>query len=117
MAKAHDVTRQTVRVMAENRRLWLLPRVAEAFGHLLAAEKGEIEVEVTSAAPLSPKQKEALETTFKKAFSSKVLLKEQVNAKILGGLQVKVGSEMIDASVEGSLDRLSRLQKAANLKG
>lgn len=115
--KAQDITLRTVALLAANRRLAILRDVVEAFRRLVSADKGEVTVEVTSAVPLSTQNRAALETAIKKLVGKQVALKEQVNQNILGGLKVKLGSELIDASVEGRLERLARAQKIANIKG
>ena len=112
-AQISTLTRNFVGVVAENRRAADLPQMVEAFLALLAQRRGEIAAEVTSAQPLDDRQKASLDEQLRRALGSKVTVDLKVDPKLLGGLVIKVGSRLIDGSLEGKLQRLERAMKGA----
>jgi F-type H+-transporting ATPase subunit delta len=94
------------RVMAANRRLFVLPGTIAAFKRLAAKQRGEIAAEVTSAEPLSDRQVADLRAALKASLGKDVTLNQRVDAALIGGLIVKVGSRMIDDSVKTKLNSL-----------
>lgn len=107
-AKASPLTLNFLGVLALNRRLAALPAAAAAFEAAVAAHKGEITAEVTAAEPLTPAQIEAVSAGLKQALGKTVRVRALHDAALMGGLVVRVGSKLIDASVRAKLDRLSR---------
>jgi len=106
-----DLTRRFVRAVAGNRRLFALRAVVEAFTQMLAEHRGELTAEVTSAKPLSPQQAEAVNAALRGAVGRKVSMDLKVDPKLLGGLRVKVGSRLVDASLASKLQRLQLAMK------
>jgi F-type H+-transporting ATPase subunit delta len=106
-----DITRRFVGVVARNRRLAALPEIIEAFHTILATRRGEITAEVTSARPLSQAQVSALAGAIPGAAGRKVRLVLKVDPKLLGGLRVKMGSRLVDASLASKLTRLQLAMK------
>jgi F-type H+-transporting ATPase subunit delta len=84
-----------------------------AYRALMAAQRGEIEAEVTSAEKLSAAQVARLKAELKAAAGHDVLLAEKVDPSILGGLIVKVGSRMVDSSLATKLNNLKVAMKGA----
>ncbi len=77
-----------------------------AYQSLLASRRGEATAEVVSARALTKKQLEAIAGQLKKAIGTKVAVSTRVDAGLLGGLVVKVGSRMFDSSLRTKLQRL-----------
>lgn len=102
------LTQNFLGVLAENRRLNALASVIAAAQDEIAAHRGEIVAEVTSAAPLTAKQEQELAEKLKKAVGSQVTLKPVVDPSIIGGLTLRIGSRLIDDSIRTKLDRLHR---------
>ncbi|CCG80602.1 ATP synthase subunit 5,mitochondrial [Taphrina deformans PYCC 5710] len=102
-----------LKVMAENNRLGLLSQVSEAFGTLIAAEKGEVEVTITSAQALDSKVLKQLENSIAKSkfagAGKKLKVQNKVDSEILGGLVVEVGDRTIDLSVANRITRLNKM--------
>lgn len=98
-------------VLAANRRLDQIPAVMRAFSTLASSHRGEITAEVTSAHPLDDKQIDALKAQLKKRVGSDVSVTTAVDSSILGGLVVKIGSQMIDSSIKTRLNTLSQAMK------
>ena len=108
---ASDITRKFVGLMAQKGRLALLPDAMKGFSALLAEERGEETAEVVSAKPLSDMQRDALAQNLKSSFGKDVKIDASVDPSLLGGLIVKIGSKMVDASLKSKLERLELAMK------
>ncbi|HAF41520.1 MAG TPA: F0F1 ATP synthase subunit delta [Sphingobium sp.] len=98
-------------VLAQNRRLGQLPAVIRAYETLLSNHKGEARAEVTSAHPLTKTQIGALAKSLKARVGREVAVEAKVDPAILGGLVVKIGSQMIDSSIRTRLNTLAQAMK------
>jgi F-type H+-transporting ATPase subunit delta len=105
------ITANFLGVLAQNRRLGQLGQVIRAFNLLAAAHRGETTAEVTSAHPLGDDQVAALKSNLKTRFGRDVAVDLSVDPAILGGLVVKVGSQMIDGSIRTKLNSLAQAMK------
>jgi F-type H+-transporting ATPase subunit delta len=105
------ITANFLGVLANNRRLGQLPQVIRAFNLLAARHRGETTAEVTSARPLSDDQVAALKNNLKGRLNRDVNVDLSVDPAILGGLVVKVGSQMIDGSIRTKLNNLASAMK------
>jgi F-type H+-transporting ATPase subunit delta len=106
-----DLARRFVRIVASNRRLFALRSIIAVFNRMLADRRGELTAEVTSARPLSPAQAEAVNAALRGAVGRKVSMDLKVDPRLLGGLKVKVGSRLVDASLASKLQRLQLAMK------
>src|SRR5262249_30635141 len=100
-------------LLAHKRRLFALPGIIKIYRDLVAAERGEMTAEVTSAHPLSGNQKNALSDILRVTFKREVKIDATVDDRLLGGLVVKVGSRMIDSYLATKLDRLKLAMREA----
>ena len=100
-----------LRVLAENRRLGILPDVIEAFERLLRVEEGELVARVTTAQKPSAATKKALTEALEKATGKKVLIEANENKDILGGVVIRLDGVTIDGSLSGKLSRLKQQLK------
>jgi len=105
------LTANTLALMAAKRRLFVLPQMIVALHARIAAEKGEVTAEVTSAKALTKAQADALAGTLKERFGKTVKLNAAVDDSLIGGLVVKVGSKMIDTSIRSKLAALQNTMK------
>ena len=96
-----------VRLLAENRRLLLLPEIAMHYEALRAAAESTIDVDVVSAVPLDAVQSAKLEHALSTRLKRKVRMKTAVDATLLGGAVVRAGDLVIDGSLKGRLERLA----------
>ncbi|HEY5723915.1 MAG TPA: F0F1 ATP synthase subunit delta [Allosphingosinicella sp.] len=109
--KLDPITTKFLGVLAQNRRLAKLPEIVRAFGLLAAAHRGETSAEVISARPLDDDQVAAIRSKLKSRLGRDVAVDLSVDPAILGGLVVKVGSQMIDGSIRTKLDTLAQAMK------
>lgn len=113
---AERVGQQLARLVAllvERRRVDLLPRIVDAYRRLLYARRDIVEAEVTSAAPLTDPERDALRERLARLTGRRVEVREQVDPGLLGGLVVRIGDRFYDASVRGRLERLRNRLRAA----
>lgn len=105
------LTRNFVGVLARNRRLSQLSNVIRNFNLLVARHRGEITAEVTSARPLDEGQVDAIKQNLRSRMGRDIAVDLSVDPAILGGLVVKIGSQMIDGSIRTKLNTLAHAMK------
>ncbi|MGA8381715.1 MAG: F0F1 ATP synthase subunit delta [Stellaceae bacterium] len=110
-AQLSPLVRDFLAVVAKNRRLFVLSAMIEAYLARLALRRGEVGAAVTTAQPLSAAQLEALSEHLRRTVGRRVSIDARVDPRLIGGLIVKVGSRMIDGSVESKLRRLQLAMK------
>ena len=106
-----DLMANTLALMSEKRRLFVLPQLLARLADLIAEEKGEVTAEVTAARALTAAQSKKLVETLKATVGKTVKLKTTVDESLIGGLVVKLGSTMIDTSVKAKLAALQNSMK------
>lgn len=107
------LTRDFLAVVAHNRRLFAVPAMIDAYLATLAERRGEVTAEVTVAQPLNEGRTAALNEQLRRAVGARVTVEIRVNPALLGGMTVKVGSRMVDASLSSRLQRLQLAMKSA----
>ena len=100
-------TRSFLGVLAENRRLGQLGNIVRAFRRLASRHRGEATAEVVSAHPLDEGQVSELKQQLRTRVGRDVTVDLRVDPNLLGGLVVKIGSQMIDSSIRTRLNALS----------
>ncbi|MDF7777554.1 F0F1 ATP synthase subunit delta [Sphingomonas sp. AOB5] len=98
-------------VLANNRRLNQLPAIIRSFRALASAHRGEATAEVVSAHPLSAAQVTELKQQLRTRLGRDVSVDLSVDPSLLGGLVVKIGSQMIDSSIKTRLNSLAHAMK------
>ncbi len=101
----------TIALMAQKRRLFVLPHLMADLLRRIAEDKGVVTAEVTAATPLSDAQVTALTASLKVRAGKDVKLKTTIDASLIGGLVVKLGSSMIDTSIKAKLAALQNSMK------
>jgi F-type H+-transporting ATPase subunit delta len=116
VAEAADLsatTRKFLGLVAANRRASALPAMIAAYERLAAEARGAVSAEVTTALPLTTEQSRALAAALRQALGKDPEIETRVDAGILGGLKVRVGSKLYDASLKSRLDSLKFALKRA----
>jgi len=108
-----DITKNLFAVMSENGRLGETHGVIETVNALVSKYRGELEVVVTSAAPLPRDALTRLETSLKQSQAAlqakSVKITNKVNPSVLGGIVVDFGEKTIDLSVASRVNKLNSL--------
>lgn len=110
-AKADKTVANFVSVVARNGRLFALPAIISAFRERASEARGEVTADVTSAGPLTAEQVATLADTLKAKIGKSVTLNQHVDPSLIGGLVVKVGSQMIDSSLKTKLTAMKIAMK------
>lgn len=100
--------RNFISVLAENGRLTLLPAISEMFEDLKAQHEKTMDVEVTSAFDVSDDDRHKLVEALNKRLQKEIELTTTVDEKLLGGVIIRAEDTVIDNSVRGRLEKLSR---------
>jgi len=103
--------RNLLALMAQNRRLFVLPQLVTRLRAMIAEAKGEVTAEVTSAKALTKAQSERLAGVLSAGAGKDVKIVATVDEGLIGGLIVKIGSKMIDTSIRSRLMALQNTMK------
>ena len=109
--RVDPITAKFLGVLADNGRLSELKAVIKAVRQLAAAHRGETTAEVTSAFPLKDDQVTKLKANLKSRLGRDVAIDAKVDPEILGGIIIRHGSQMIDASIRTKLNTLANAMK------
>jgi len=101
----------TLELMAQKRRLFVLPQLLAKLRAVIAEDKGEVTADVVSAKALTKAQADKLAKTLKASTGKDITLNATVDESLIGGLVVKVGSRMIDTSIRAKLNSLQNAMK------
>lgn len=101
----------TLALMADKRRLFVLPQLVQTLRDEIASDKGEVTADVTSAKALTKAQSDNLAKSLKARLGKTVTINATVDESLIGGLIVKVGSKMIDTSIRSKLSSLQNAMK------
>lgn len=101
-----DLVGRFIGIVAQNRRLFVLPEIIESFLAILASRRGETTAQVVSAKALTESQVGAVKAALRKTVGADVAIDAKIDPALLGGLVVRVGSRMVDSSLRTKLQRL-----------
>jgi F-type H+-transporting ATPase subunit delta len=102
-----------IRLVAANRRLFALPDMILGFRQLVAKAKGIVPIEVQLAQLPSPAMLETIKTALKQVAKNDVDVDVVIDPSLIGGLIVKMGSRMVDASLKTKLQSIHIAMKEA----
>ena len=105
--KLSEQQQNLVKLMAENGRLGLMPDVLDQYEVARAKAENKVEAEVVSAFELSAQQTDELVKTLKNKLGCDVTLTTTVDESLIGGVVIKAGDTIIDASMKSQLDSLA----------
>ena len=102
-----------LRVVAVNRRLFAAREIIRGFNALVARHRGEVTAQVTVAQALNDARLGEIRDTLRAVTGKDVQVDVTVDPSIIGGLKVKVGSRMVDASLRTKLNSIKFAMKEA----
>jgi F-type H+-transporting ATPase subunit delta len=100
-----------IKLAAQNRRLFAVGDMIRGYSVLVAKARGQATADVTVAQPLSDDNLNTLKDSLKTATGKDVALNVKVDSALIGGLIVKIGSRMIDASLKTKLQSIKIAMK------
>lgn len=98
--------RRLVETLAEAGRLSLATEIAALYEQLRQEAESIVEVEVTSAFPLEEAEQERISGMMAGRYQQKLSISARVDASLIGGVVIRVGDSVIDASIKGKLRQL-----------
>ena len=91
----------------------ILPIIIDRYNSINTEKRGDVMAEITSAEILTDQQKKAIKSQLGSMLGEKLSLNFKIHNKIIGGLIVKVGSKMIDSSLNSKINKLKIAMKEA----
>ncbi len=96
-----------VHLLAENKRLVLLPEISTLFENLKANQEKSVDVEITTAFEISSEVSSKLAQALKDRLQREIKLATSVDQSLIGGAIIRAGDNVIDGSVRGKLSKLA----------
>ena len=112
-AKFNPTTQKFLGLLSANGRAAALPDVIAGYAKLSAAARGAVFAEVTTAVALTAAQARGVQAALRQSLGKDPEITTRVDPAILGGIKVKVGSRLFDASLKSKLDSLKFALKRA----
>ena len=109
----NDLTKKFLGFLAAQRRAAALNSMITSFEALSAAHRGVVSAQVTTAVALTAAQAKGLQAALRQALGRDPEIETRVDPAILGGVKVRVGSRLFDASLRARLDSLKFALKRA----
>lgn len=103
-----EALRNFLLILAENKRLALLPEVSALFSLYRADLERTVKLKVSTAFEMTEEQQQKLIEALSKKLERKVTLETAVDQSLIGGVIVNTGDLVIDASVRGKLAKMAR---------
>jgi F-type H+-transporting ATPase subunit delta len=97
-----------VRLLIQNQRLNLLGEIAELFNQFRADDEGYVDVDVASAFELTDDDRTKLSASLDAALGRRARLRTRVDGNLIGGVYIRAGDRVIDASIRGRIERLAK---------
>ncbi|MDR3512685.1 MAG: F0F1 ATP synthase subunit delta [Caulobacteraceae bacterium] len=112
-AEFNPLTKKFLGFIAAQRRASALPAIITSFQALSATYRGVVSAQVTTAIKLTAAQAKGLQAALRQALGKDPEIETRVDPSILGGVKVRVGSRLYDASLKSKLDSLKFALKRA----
>ena len=95
------------RILLENGRVVALPEIADQFEALKAKVENSVDAVITSAAPLSKEQQQAMAASLKARLGREVNVTTEIDENLIGGAVIRAGDVVIDGSLRARLEGLA----------
>lgn len=102
-AEAHNL----IMLLAENKRISVLPEISQLFEYLKAQHEGVLEAKIVSAFEIESRQLKKLVDDLERKFKRKIEAQVSVDPELIGGIKVEIGDEVLDVSVRGKLEAMA----------
>lgn len=102
-----------VKMLIKNGKLSVVSHIAFQYERLRSQYQGYIEVEITSAYPITPVQQQQVEAALQRRLGKAITIKVTIDTSLIGGWLIRVGDQVIDLSVKGRLQQLANACEVA----
>ena len=106
-----DAQTRFVKTLAENNRLDVMTEINDMFVTLRHADEGMLDVVVSSAFEMTDAQRNEVAKTLEAKYGKKVDIQVEIDPELIGGVSIRVGDEVMDASVRGKLQKMASALK------
>ena len=106
--KDFPLANNLVYILAEHKKLELLPEINAYYKQLLLEHEQTLEAKVITAYELTTEQKEKLSQALQQRYQRKILLHCQLDVQLIGGAVIYIANQVIDGSAKGMLQRLKQ---------
>lgn len=107
-----EQARNLVSLLAENKRLTLLPQIRSLFDEFKASQERSVDVEFVTAFPVSEEVSTALGQALRQRLEREIRLRASVDQALIGGAVIRAGDQVIDNSIRGKLAKLAETMNA-----
>ncbi len=101
-----ETTLRFLLVLNEKGRLSHLPAIVGSLDKMVQAKFGRVEVDVYTAAPISPEELKAIKTRLQAAIGREPILHPYLDESMIGGVRIQIGDQLIDGSIVTALRRM-----------
>ncbi|OGT70827.1 MAG: ATP synthase F1 subunit delta [Gammaproteobacteria bacterium RIFCSPLOWO2_02_FULL_56_15] len=101
-----DQGRNLVRTLSDAGRLVLAPEIYSIYEQQRLAAEGVVEMEILSAFPLEQEEQDRINGILAGRFDRKLSISTRIDTSLIGGVVIRVGDSVIDASIKGKLRQL-----------
>lgn len=108
---ANNLTFNFIKVISHNKRINFLSAIISRYSAINSEKRGDVIAEITSAEVLTDQQKNEINEELKSILGQKLSFNYNIDNKIIGGLIVKIGSKMIDNSLNSKINKLTIAMK------
>jgi F-type H+-transporting ATPase subunit delta len=112
---ADPLVRNLLQLLVDNGRLTALADVTEVVSARVRAAEQQLQVELTTAVPVGNDEADRLRDRLAEASGKDVTLSRRVDPAVVGGIVLRIGDNLIDASVRGRLDGLRLALRQARI--
>jgi F-type H+-transporting ATPase subunit delta len=95
-----------LQLLADNRRLALLPEIAGLYEELRAEAERVVKATVTSATQLPEPELDTIKAALRRRFGREIEIETAIDESLIGGAVIDAGDVVIDGSLKGKLERL-----------
>lgn len=106
--KVPEALRNFLSILAENKRLTLLPEISALFSLYRADKERTVKLQVHTAFELTEEQQRKLVDALSRKLERKIDLETSVDQSLIGGVMIRTGDMVIDASVRGKLAKMAK---------
>jgi F-type H+-transporting ATPase subunit delta len=105
--KFNSGARNLIMLLADNKRILVLPQISQLFEQLKAQHEGVLEAKIVSAFAMESRQLKKLIEDLERKFKRKIEAQVSIDSELIGGVKVELGDEILDASIRGKLEAMA----------
>lgn len=105
--KFNSGARNLIMLLADNKRILVLPQISQLFEQLKAQHEGVLEAKIVSAFAMEGRQLKKLIEDLERKFKRKIEAQVRIDSELIGGVKVEIGDEILDASIRGKLEAMA----------